>query len=225
MKDNNLLKTGGIFAILLGIAKLISASTYLIIPPELRAEVPGKVFLPAFAQNAAPLLVIFWVEALVGILGLGLVPALSSLLREKSEGWLAWGSNLALIGYAVSSVGYMLSIARLPAIAQAFVAGDSSTQAALAVTWKSSIDLLGFWGYAAIGLWILIVSILALRHSILPSWLAILGIVASILHILVPFGAYFKIQAVLMLAVIPSIIILPVWYIGIGMTLRRIAAK
>jgi hypothetical protein len=222
MKDGNLLKVGGLFAVLLGIAKIASPILYLVMSPNLRAEVPAKTFLPAFAAEPNLLLAFFWVEALVGVLGLAIVPAINSLLKGKNEGWISFGGNLAVIGYGVSSVGYLLSIARLPAIAKAYVS-DPSTQAVLTVTWKASIDLLGFWGYAAIGLWILFVSLTALPEGSYPRWLAILGIVVAIGHLLIPFGTYFKIQAILMTALVIGLV-LPVWYIGMGLHLRKAAA-
>ena len=80
-----------------------------------------------------------------------------------------------------------LSYAGLPGIAAAFVAGDASTKAALAVVWRSSPDLLGFWGYGAIGIWVLVVSILALRGKDLSSILNIIGILLALLYILVPY--------------------------------------
>jgi hypothetical protein len=221
MKDGNLLRVGGLFAILLGIAKIISPVLFLIMPAGLHAEVPAKTFLPTFDAEPNLLLAFFWVEALVGIFGLAVIPAINALVRGRNEGWLSFGGNLALIGYGVSAVGYMLSIARLPAIAKAYVS-DPSTQAVLAVTWKASIDLLGFWGYAAIGLWILFVSITALSETSYPKWLAILGMVVAIPHLLIPFGAYFKIQAILMTALVIGLA-LPVWYIGMGLHLHRAA--
>lgn len=219
MKDNSLLKLGSVCAVLLGIAKIISAVLYLVLPADLRAEVAGKVFLPAFFANPTPLLSFFWVEAAVGILGIALVPALSSWVKAKNEGWVSWSSNLALIGYAVSTTGYLLSIARLPLIATTYV-NAPETQPVLAATWKASIDLFGFWGYAAIGFWILIVSLLAVRFSILPRWLAVLGIIISIPHLLVPLGTILKSQPIL-IGIAAVGLLLPVWYIGVGWWLNR----
>jgi hypothetical protein len=220
MKDNSLLKVGSLCALILAIVKLIAPIFYIIMPAELRAEVPGNIFLPAFNANSTPLMALFWLEALVGILGIGLVPALSSIVRQKSEGWVTWASNLAIFGFGVSAVGYLLSIARLPLIAKTFV-DNPAVQPALAATWKASIDLLGVWGYAAVGFWILVVSILALRNSILPGWLCIVGLVTAVLHLLVPFGAYFKIQTVLIAVVVVSFVSLPVWYLGVSLQLRK----
>jgi hypothetical protein len=219
MKDNSLLKLGGIFALLLGVIKVVGSLAYLVLPANLRAEVPGPVFLPAFASNPTPLMILFWEEALVGILGLGFVPALVALVKDQNEGWISWGRNLGQFGFAISSVGYLLSIARLPTIAKAYVAGDASTQAALAATWKASIDLTGVWGYAAVGAFILIASLLALRGGALPRWVGWLGVVVSIPHFMVPLGAYFKIQSLLIGAVIIALL-LPVWYIAVGLVMR-----
>ncbi len=223
MKKGNLFVVGGLFALLMGVAKVISPILYLIMPAGLRAEVPAKTFLPAFAAQPDLLLAFFWVEALVGVFGLAIVPAVHAAMRGENEGWTSFGRNLATIGFGVSTVGYLLSIARLPAIAHAFVS-DPSTQAVLSVTWKASIDLLGFWGYAAIGLWIFIVSLTALQHGLLPRWIAILGLVIGVPHLLIPIGAYFKIQAVLMAALLIGLAV-PVWYIGLGLHLRKVAEQ
>jgi hypothetical protein len=220
MKDGSVFKVAGLFAILLGIAKIVSPILYILMDPNLHAEVPGKTFLPAFADHPNLLLAFFWSEALVGIFGLALVPGVNALMKGKNEGWINFGSNLAIIGYGVSTVGYLLSIARLPAIAKAFVT-NPSTQPVLAVTWKSSIDLLGFWGYTAIGLWILFVSITALQHNVYPKLLGWLGIILTIPHLLVLFGTYFKNQSILSSVLIIGVLA-PIWYIWMGLTLRRV---
>ena len=222
MKPGNLLKVGGWFALLLGVAKIISPVLYIIMPADLQAEVPGKIFLPAFDAHPTLLMAFFWVEALVGILGLAVVPALNALMNGKNEGWIRYGGNLAIVGYGVSSVGYLLSISRLPAIAHTFVT-DPSTQAVLSATWKASIDLTGFWGYAAIGLWFLFVGITALQNKTLPKWLAIVGVLVAVPHLLIPIGAYFKLQSVLT-AVLVIAVLAPIWYIGIGLHMRKAAA-
>jgi hypothetical protein len=79
MKSGNLIKVGSWFAILLGVAKIISPVLYIVMPADLRAEVPGKTFLPAFDAYPNLLLAFFWVKALVGILGLAVVPAINRL--------------------------------------------------------------------------------------------------------------------------------------------------
>lgn len=91
----------------------------------------------------------------------------------------------------------------------------------LSVTWKASIDLLGFWGYTAIGLWILFVSITALQHNIYPKLLAWLGIILTIPHLLVLFGTYFKNQSILASVLVIGVLA-PIWYIWMGVHLRKV---
>jgi hypothetical protein len=221
MKDNSVLRLGGAMAILLGIAKLFSSVGYLLLPAALRQTAKGAVLLPAYAQSPGLLNAIFWSEALVGIFGLAVVPALASLVHSRSEGWTRWASTLALAGFVVTSVGYMASIARVPGIAAAFVAGDAATKAALAVVWRSSPDLLGFWGYGAIGIWVLVVSILALRGKDLSPILNIIGILLALLYILVPLSVLQK-SATLQLGIAGAgALLAPIWYIWVGLALMR----
>ena len=223
MKDLSVLKLGGVCAILLGVAKIMSSGIYVLLAADLRAEVPAARFLPAFAQNPSLLLAFFWVETLVGVLGLAAVPAISSLVRSTNEGWTRWAGNLASAGFVVAAVGYSLSIARLPGIASAFVAGDAATKAALAATWKSSIDLFGLWGYGAIGFWVLVISILSLQREDAAKPLAYLGVLHAVLFLLVPAGAIFKSQTILLVVAGAGVIVAPIWWIWMGLNLRRTA--
>jgi hypothetical protein len=221
MNKRNLFTVGGLFSILLGLTKIWSGIGYLIIPVDQRAGVPGKTFLPAYAQGHALLNSVFWAEALVGVFGLAIVPALAKLVRnEDNEGWVKWTSTLATVGFAVTAIGYFLTIARLPAIANAYVAGDASTQAALAVTWKSTPDLFGFWGYGAIGIWVLCMSLCLLRAGSMKAFAAV-GLVVAVISLLIPVGDYFKIQALILIAAGAGSILAPVWFIWLGINLRR----
>ena len=161
---------------------------------------------------------------MVGVFGLAIVPALARLLLDdENEGWVKWTGSLATVGFAVNAIGYFLTIARLPVIATAFVKGDASTQAALAVTWKSSPDLFGFWGYGAIGIWVLCASLVMLRKTGLSKIFAYVGLLTAVLYLIVPIGTYFKIQPLLLVAAGAGLIAAPVWYIWLGLNLRRLA--
>ena len=224
MKDNSVLKVGGTFAILLGIAKFVATVAYFIVPPEQRLDVPGVQLLPSVAKDSTVLFLIFWLEAFAGVVGLGVVPAVSRLVRDKSEGWVRWAGALATVGFAVSAVGYLLTIARLPTIAAAYVKGDASTQAALAAVWKSSPDLLGFWGYGAIGIWILIVSLLLLRGGPLPKTLNTVGVLLAVDALGVPVAQLLKSGSLIAIIAAAGAVLVPVWCIWIGLTLRRSAS-
>ena len=149
------------------------------------------------------------------------IPALSSLVQDGNEGWVRWAATLATAGFIISSVGYTLSIAKLPGIALAFVHGDASTKAALAAVWKSSIDLFGLWGYGTVGLWIFVVSSSALRKTEFPKALAYLGILYGILFLLVPAGTIFKMQTPLLAAAVLGATVGPIWWIWTGTDVEK----
>lgn len=221
MKDNSLLKLGGTCAILLGIVNGLTSVLYFLIPPAQRAEVPAAQILPSVAQDATFLMLLFWSQVAVGILGVAVVPALARLVQEANEGWVRWTSNLATAGFVVSAVGYLLTISRLPGIAAAYVAGDASTKAALAAVWKSSIDLQGMWGYGAVGAWVLVVSLFALRGTKIPRVLAYVGILDGIGYIAIVLATFLKIQELLLLLAAAGLILSTVWYVWMGLTARR----
>jgi hypothetical protein len=222
---DSLVRLGGTAAFLLGITRVLAGGTYLLLPAEQRLTSPGPQFLPSFAQDSSVLMAIFWIETAAAVIGLLVIPAVTSRVRGVHEGWARWASTLATIGYAVSAVGFTLSAARIPGIARAFVAGDASTKAALAVVWRSSPDLFGLWGYGAIGIWLLVVCLLGLRNGAFPRLHMILGIVAAANYLVVPLGLLFKISALFTIGSAAGIILGPVWYFWAGLVLLRPASS
>jgi Domain of unknown function (DUF4386) len=221
MKQSSVSQFGGVCAILLGVVSTLAGITYLLLPPEQRLEVPGAQFLPSYAANPTMINLISYQLALIGILGLAIVPAIAQLVQSENEGWVRWTSSLAYLGYAVVAVENLLTLGRLPNIAAAFVAGDSSTKAVLAVTWRSSLDPQGWFGYAAIGLWIGVMSLLALRSNLLPSPLACLGLVVAILFWLLPISFVLHIPLLLIVVAAAQPITVTIWYFWTGIVLLR----
>lgn len=223
MADNSLFKLGGVCAILLGIVDALSGITYLLLPADQRLGVPAAKILPSIVQGA-PLLKIQLLElALIGILGLIVVPAFSELFKGQNEGWVRWTGNLALVGFAVAAVSNLLTFARLPAIAAAFVAGDASTKAALVPVWRSTLDLYGIWNDGVIGLWMLTLSLVALRGNLLPRILAILGILAGIFLFLIPLAFFIKTPSLFLLAAVLGGLASTIWMIWSGGIVSRAA--
>lgn len=222
MNDNAVARFGGWCAILAGVFSGLAGLTYFLLPAAQQLGSPGNQILPSFAQDPTFLNLENLFLALVGVFGLGLVPALARVVHRANHGWLPWTNNLALVGYAVSAVGSFIVLSRLPVIAGAYARGDPSTQAALAATWRTSLDPLGVWGYAAIGLWIVAASYAAMRGDrAFPGTLAYLGIAAGILHWLVPIAFVIRVPALFMVVAAVGGIVFTVWYIWVGLQLRR----
>jgi Domain of unknown function (DUF4386) len=216
-------QVGGICAILTGIFTVIGAVLYFLLPDAQKLGVPGNVILPSFAQNPTFLQLENLALGLVGIFGLGLVPALSQFARTEENGWLRWTATLATVGYAVSAVGSIVILSRLPIIANAYVQGEPSTQAALAAVWRTTLDPFGLWGYGFIGLWILLTSLNFLRSSNkgIPNTLAYLGILSGIVHWFVPIAFVLHLPAIFLAVAGIGLIAISAWYVWVGLVLRR----
>lgn len=219
MRDMSLARVGAIAAIVLGLLQTLASILYLLLPTDLRVGVPGARLLPAFHRDPSLLPLDLTLLALVGVAGLAVVPAVSALVRAGADGLVGWTATLATVGYAVSAVSYFLTLGRLPKVADAYVAGDAATKAAIIPFWKSTLDWQGFWQFAAIGVWILVVSLLALRSRALSAPLAYAGLALGVLSILAPIGVIQGNSGFLNILVALAVILSPIWYIWMGLAL------
>jgi hypothetical protein len=109
----------------------------------------------------------------------------------------------------------------LPKIADAYVAGDASTKAALLPTWRSSLDLFSLWQFAAVGIWIVVVSAFLLRGRQLPA-LAYFGLVVGALYCLTPIAVIQTNSALLnVLVAVLGVGLATIWYAWMGVLLWR----
>jgi hypothetical protein len=204
-----------------GVLTLAAAITYLALPSDQRAAVGGAKLLPSVASGSGTLKLEFVLLALVAVFGLGLVPALVQLVREAGEGLVRWLGTIATVGYAVTAASYFFAMGRLPKVAAAYVAGDESTKAALLATWRSSLDLQGYWQFLAVGAFIVLVSLLALRLGRLPAVLCYLGLAIGVLSVLATIGSGATAPSFLTGVVVVATVFAPVWYIWTGLVLWR----
>lgn len=214
-------RVGGVCAILVGVLTAMAGITYLFLPEAQRLQVPGAELLPSFAEGGNVLRLELLELGLVGIFGLGAVAALSRLVATDRGGWLRWAGTVATVGFAVTAVGQFLTIERLPRVADAFVAGDEATRAALAAVWKSTLDPYAIFGFGGVGFWILVLSIIGLRErgGLRPLWS--LGIAVGIMYGLVPLGQLFESSALIILAAVAGGILAAVWYVWAGSVVTR----
>jgi hypothetical protein len=220
-EERSIARVGSIAAVLIGLLSVMGALTYLFLPADQRLGIEGARLLPSFDRDPTLLQLLFWQLTLIALLGIAVVPALSLRVRAVNTGGILWTAVLAVLGFAFTGAGHLLSISRLPKVAEAFVNGDPSTQAALLPIWRSSLDPQALWGYGAVGLWILVASVLALRARALPQPLAGLGIVVALLHWLIPVGLASDSQALLGTVIALFAIGSAAWYLWLGSYLRR----
>lgn len=225
MKDDTLRKLGGICSILTGITIVITAILYLLLPLEQQdaCGCPDR-FLTSMAQNSTLYAAEEGIFGLSSLLAIAAVLAIMEYVRPFHEGWARWTGSLAVIGQAVNTMEAMHRMVFDPLKAVAYVQGDLSTKAALSVPGATQglFDPQGWLRVGLVGFWVLVVSILALRSAGWPKMLAYIGIAGGIAYMLVVPGQALGIQLLIaIVAGIGGVLLIPIWYIWVGMRLRR----
>ena len=223
MKDNSLNKLGGTCSILAGVAILVAAVVYLLLPPELQesCRCPEK-FLASVAQNPVLRIAEYLPIAMYSLLAIAAVLTISESVRSANEGWVRWTNTLAIIGLALNATVAFNHVALDPDRGAAYMQGDAATKAALTVPGAlESLDPQAWLRYGAFGIWVLVVSLLALRSGIWPKPLAYVGLGVAIASWLVVVGVVFPSQSLIALVAGAASILVPIWYIWLGLRLRK----
>jgi hypothetical protein len=222
MEEKSVAKLGGVCSIIVGILYVMIGVTFLLVPAEQQGGIDDiAMFLPSFHQNPIAMTLLYVEFALSAILAIAAVPAITGLVRAVNEGWARWTSNLAFLGFALVAIYYFQMIAIAPPQAAAFVAGDASTKAALVI--PTGVDPQFLLRYGTIGLWMLVVSILALKGKILPTTLSAIGIIGAVLYWVFAINDALGVATVVrpILAIAGGVIAGPIWFIWIGIRLTK----
>jgi Domain of unknown function (DUF4386) len=221
MKDNSLNKLGGLCAILTGISYILIGVLFLLLPADQQPGGESALFFPSVIRNPTLIRMYYLVFALGAVLALGALPAITEGVRSLNEGWTRWAANLAYLGFGVTAIDFFRLWSVQEYWADVFVDGDPSTQAAIDALGQG-LDPQGWLGFGGVGVWVLVVSLLAMRAGTWPKMLSYIGIaVAAMYWLLVVanvFGIWFLISIV---AGLGGVILAPIWFIWLGLLLRR----
>lgn len=229
MKDNSLYKLGGIASILVGISYVVIGITSVLIPTNLGGVPDVQSPFMYWEANKTMLLTQWWAMLIGAVFALAMVPAVSATVQHLNEGWVRWTSTLAMIAFAVVILDNYWSIVYTDARAQAYITGSEAMRATLTVPGAPQwIDVQGWLANGAVGLWLLVCSVLALRNQVWHKGLAYLGIIGS--------GIYFMALAS---QVIPGLVLsgafvfaggigaifAPICFTWMGIYLRRVGSQ
>jgi hypothetical protein len=231
MKDTTLSRLGGSCSILAGLALLV-VPVLLVLGPADQQQDPytchcADTYLPSLAHTSTLHIAGLGVLAVYSLLAVAAVLAISETVRAGHEGWVRWSSTLAIVGLVTNAIDALRHAALDPAVAAAYVEGDAAVKAALTVPGAlTGLDPQGWFKFGGVGFWVLVVSLLALRSGAWPRALAIMGLVVTVAFWLVVTGEVMQSPSQSLLA-IPALIgagiLTPLWYIWLGLRLRRVA--
>jgi Domain of unknown function (DUF4386) len=207
--------TGWLFvvgAVAFAVAATVLSSTFAW--PDILRE-PPAVVLAAFADGGTGLVWTWF--AVAWTYGLLLVPILlfPAAVARRGDPVLQAATFVGAAAVLVSLIGFLRWVFVVPPLATAYVAGDPSTQAAVAAAWMAQHQfggaLLGehLGQLLAIG-WSVTVSLVIVRSGMLWRWVGWMGLAAS--------GLYLANQGDILATTIPGV---PVWDLGglLGSTL------
>jgi hypothetical protein len=171
----------------------------------------------------------WWAMLIGAVFALAMIPAVSATVQHLNEGWVRWTSTLAMIAFAVVILDNYWSIVYTDARAQAYLRGTEAMRATLTVPGApQAIDVQGWLANGAVGVWALVISMLALRNHTWPKGLAYLGIFGAFVYFLallaqvIPNLVY---SGVFVYVGVLGAVVAPIWFTWMGIHLRRVGSQ
>lgn len=215
---------GAVCAILLGLTHFATGTTYMRLPPDQQAggADPGR-FLASVATEPASITLLWVLLAGTGFLGFGVVSAMQQRVQHVHEGLARWATALGYLAFAVTTVHFVRFVVLVPEHAQAYAAAEGAAQSAFA----RAFALAGLTGgelltFGVTGIWALTIATLAIRGGALPRALGFVGLAVGVLYLVGASGYALRIPLMVSIgAGLGGVVMAPIWYIGVGLVLRR----
>ena len=181
--------TGSLFlvgSVAFAVAATVLSSTFNW--PDILRE-PAAVVLPQFAAGGPGLVWTWFATAWTYAILTVPILLLPAALRRRDDAALRVATWVGATSVVLSLIGFLRWVFVVPALAQSYVTGNATTQAAADAAWTAQHQfggaLLGehLGQLMAIG-WSATVSVVILRTRALPRWLGLAGLIVSALYLL-----------------------------------------
>jgi hypothetical protein len=212
-------KLGAVCSIATGILYVLIILYVLAVPTGQRYD-PGQ-FFENYARNPISMNVVWIAMAAISILAFAVIPSVSALVRTVSESWTQVACTVGLVGSAVSAVSFLTMLGRAPELAQAYVAGDSAAKAAIGSVGLPQLDPLNVLVLGGVGVWMLVINMLALHGGMLPKLQAFLGIGLAIFLGVAVLSAIVQSELLDQIAAGVGGVFAPIWYVWMGINLLK----
>lgn len=177
-------KTGGRFSVLSSLCQLVMG-VIVMLQPIISQE--GKIDLFLTKMSASPILFVlsYLGLALIGVFGLGVIEAITNYLEVQDNSLVRWSQNLAYTGFAVLAVANFKALTAKPAMADVYTsAANLKREIILTMDPYISFSPNGIVVYGFVGIWIVLISLYALRKGQFRTY-NVAGLILGMMYILV----------------------------------------
>lgn len=232
--NKSILRWGGYASILVSIGFILIGVLIVLDPVE---RVRGDAFWQVFYQQPYFNLAWRWTFVAVSLLTLAVIPAVSGYVRSndgKGDGLWLYVTTLAYIGATTGVLEWLRNLKMVEPFMEAYRTGDPMAKIAAQTTAIGSIDPEGYFRYGGLGLWYILVCVLALRAGKMSRVVAYAGIGSGVGYIITLFFGItdmiihigptpLSLQA--LSAMIAGVFFAPVFHIGLGLLLLRVSGE
>jgi hypothetical protein len=223
--DPSIRRVGSVASLGVAVAYLLTGLSAVLMPPELqgRPEITPHEFWSVLSQHPTAHLAYHWAWVLAGLSGIVAVPAILLLVWSAHPG-AALGSGLAaFLGFGVMVRSHLMEVAFDRRIIPAYPTADAAFQQAVHVVAGLALDVPdGVLTYGAVGIWIAVVSGLALRRPTLPRAFVYLGFATAAALVAGVVGYGLLLRPFIVIAVgVGGLVLAPAWFAWAALLLRR----
>jgi hypothetical protein len=212
-------KLSGICSLLIGVLYIFLIIYAVAIPTGQRYE-PGQFFMN-YAQSPAAMSVAWIVMAATSILAIVIVLPIGVLIHSEISEWMRLATSVGLVGFATATVSFLTMLGKAPGLAQAYIAGDSATRAAIAAIGLPQLDPWNVLVLGGVGTWLLVVNIYALQGRTLTRLHAVIGVGLAVFHLVAVVAAIIQSEGLDQIAAGAGAILAPIWYGWMGIRMYK----
>lgn len=165
--------------------------------------------------------------ALIAIMMIPVITALTELLQRANAGMVRWAAVIGYIGCGGTIMSNFRMLRLVPARAEAFLEGDEMIRTAIQYNWiGNSLDPDGWLFFGALGFWTLVTAWTVLREgNLFPRSYGYLGFAVAALLFLALLGNLLLPALGTAAAGLGGLVVGPAWSVWTGILLRRQAAS
>lgn len=158
-----------------------------------------------------------WLFLVTSLFGLGLVVGLRRFVPPGTAALGDWAAAVGGLGFIVVALDQVRLITHVPGLVRALAASPDRARELTNLSFVNLTDRYGLLTFGAIGIWLLVTSLVCLPRSA-PSWLKASGVLAAAIFLTV---AVFEGSWTTVLAGIGALTVAPVFFGGLAVLVQR----